>query len=98
MSFVRPEAIAALRRWREALLGTGLATLGAWWAFRFTGLMPYLGVGLMALGGALILVGLQRARFRVPGRGPGLVSVVEDQIVYLGPLTGGTIALGISRR
>lgn len=93
MSFVRPEAAAALLRWRETLLGAGLAALGAWWAFRFIGLLPYLGYGLIALGCALIFVGLQRARFRVPVQGPGVVSVIEEQIAYFGPLSGGMVAL-----
>jgi hypothetical protein len=93
MSFVRPEVTAALQRWREALLGLALAVLGAWWALGFRGLLPYVGFFLVGVGGLLILVGLQRARFRIPGKGPGIVRVIEDQVTYFGPLTGGTIAL-----
>ncbi len=93
MSFVRPEAAAVLRRWREIHVGGFLLLIGAWWAFGLSGLMPYLGGALMIIGGILIVVGLQRGRFRVPGDGPGLVRVTEDQIAYFGPLTGGVVAL-----
>lgn len=94
MSFVRPGASAALTRWREALTGAALLALGLWWGFGTIGLLPYIGYALMLIGGLLIVMGVQRARFRNPGRGPGIVRVTEDQITYFGPLTGGTIALG----
>ncbi|KZZ00350.1 hypothetical protein A3747_05445, partial [Sulfitobacter sp. HI0076] len=42
---------------------------------------------------ALIWLGVQRARFRGEGDGAGAVQVVEGQITYFGPLTGGTVAL-----
>lgn len=93
MSFVRPEATAVLLRWRETYLGGVLALVGTWWTFGLNGLMPYLGGALIIIGTILILVGIQRGRFRVPGDGPGLVRVTEDQIAYFGPLTGGVVAL-----
>jgi len=93
MSFVRPEAAAVLLRWRETYVGGFLALLGTWWAFGLSGLMPYLGGALIIIGTILIIVGIQRGRFRVPGDGPGLVRVTEDQIAYFGPLTGGVVAL-----
>lgn len=94
MSFVRPGAAAALTRWREVLVGMGCLALGLWWGFGTRGLLPYIGYALIGLAGLLIVMGVQRARFRVPGRGPGIVRVTEDQISYFGPLTGGTVALG----
>lgn len=93
MSFLRPEATALILRWREALAGAGCLALGVWWGFGFSGLLPYIGYLLIGLGALLIFVGLQRARFRIPGRGPGIVRVIEGQISYFGPLTGGAIAL-----
>lgn len=93
MSFVRPEASAQLLRWREALIGLACLLPGAWWALTGTGLMPYIGTLFVVIGIVLILVGRQRARFRLPGRGPGIVRVTEDQIAYFGPLTGGAVAL-----
>ena len=93
MSFLRPEATAQLLRWREVMIGVALFTLGMIWVLTRSGLLPYLGAGFAGLGIALIMVGRQRARFRLPGRGPGIVNVTEDQIAYFGPVTGGTIAL-----
>ncbi|WP_371226315.1 hypothetical protein [Roseovarius sp. 2305UL8-3] len=93
MSFVRPEATAALMRWREIYVGGFVLLVGVWWVFGLSGLMPYLGSAMMIIGGILIVIGFQRGRFRVPGDGPGLVRVTEDQIAYFGPLTGGVVAL-----
>ena len=93
MSFIRPEAANQILRWREAIIGTGLLIPGLWWAFAGSGLMPYIGGALIILGALLIFVGIQRARFRIPGDGPGIVQVTEDQVTYFGPLTGGAVAL-----
>ena len=93
MSFIRPEAYDTLRRWREALLGTLVCGLGAYWILGFSGLMPYIGGAVLIVGGVLILIGFQRARFRQSGQGPGILRVTEEQISYFGPLTGGTVAL-----
>jgi phytoene dehydrogenase-like protein len=51
------------------------------------------GAGGLALGVALVWIGVQRARFRTGGHGPGLVQVDEGQITYLGPMGGGMIAV-----
>ncbi|MEL7093287.1 MAG: hypothetical protein AAFN94_16270 [Pseudomonadota bacterium] len=93
MSFVRPEARAALWRWREILIGVALAVLALWWLAQSTGLLRYIAPALLVAAGALIMVGFQRGRFRGPGGGVGAVQVVEGQIAYFGPLTGGAIAL-----
>ncbi|MFK7940713.1 MAG: hypothetical protein AB8B82_15130 [Roseovarius sp.] len=93
MSFVRPEANAALWRWREVIIGGVLAAVGIWWALKAQGPVFWIGWVGAAAGLALIVAGLQRSRFRIPGQGPGIVSVTEGQITYFGPLTGGAIAL-----
>ncbi|MEM6759821.1 MAG: hypothetical protein AAF601_10120 [Pseudomonadota bacterium] len=93
MSFVRPEARAALWRWREVLVGIALAVLALWWLAQSVGLLRYVAPALLVAAGALIMVGFQRGRFRGPGGGIGTVQVVEGQIAYLGPLTGGAVAL-----
>lgn len=105
MSFFRPEARAALWRWREVLAGAGLLSLGLWWAFGATGWMINgVGIGLLLAAAALIVLGLQRARFRAAGDGPGVVQVVEGRVAYFGPLTGGAVdiadvtRLGLDRR
>lgn len=94
MSFVRPEATAALWRWREVLVGGAVLAVGAWWAVAAVGVLHWLGYLVAAAGAVLTVAGVQRGRFRTGQDGPGVVGVVEGQITYFGPLTGGTVALG----
>lgn len=93
MSFLRPGAMAALRRWRDALAGVALLALGLWWVWAATGALHGLGYAAAGIGAALVWLGLQRARFGAGGGGPGVVRVDEGRIVYFGPLTGGAVAL-----
>ncbi len=98
MSFVRPEARATLWRWREALTGLAVLTLGLWWALQGGELLRWIGWVVSSLGAIMIIAGLQRGRFRNTTGGPGVLRVDEGQIVYFGPLTGGIAALSeISR-
>lgn len=93
MSFARPEARAALWRWREVLTGCAIAILGASWVLGPGGLLGWVGWLLVVAGLALAVIGVQRARFRAGSDGPGIVTVDEGQITYFGPLTGGAVAL-----
>jgi hypothetical protein len=93
MTFFRPEAKAALWRWREVLGAVALAVLGLWWIIGPGGLLALPGWALVVVGVALALVGVQRVRFRGAGDGQGAVQVDEGQIAYFGPLTGGVVAL-----
>tara|TARA_B110000977_G_C10873589_1_gene414629 strand:- start:124 stop:648 length:525 start_codon:yes stop_codon:yes gene_type:complete len=96
--FFRPEAKAVLWRWREVLVGVGLALFGLWWIIG-PGLLLALPGWAFVLGGiALGLVGAQRGRFRGAGDGLGAVQVDEGQIAYFGPLTGGVVALAALER
>lgn len=92
MSFIRPEAKLALWRWREVLLAAGVAVLGVSWIGGPGGLLGWIGWVLVVAALALAIIGVQRARFRTGAGGPGVVSVDEGQITYLGPLTGGMVA------
>ena len=92
MSFVRPEAQAAMWRVREILAGVALGALGVWLSLGI-GLTVWLGYALLGVALALLIVGVQRARFRLGGGGPGVVAVDEGQIGYFGPLTGGVLSL-----
>ncbi|MDU9002261.1 hypothetical protein [Sedimentitalea todarodis] len=93
MNFIRPELRAALWRWREALAGVALMVLGLWWMLGPGGLLGWVG-GALVLGGlAQGFVGVQKARFRSGGGGPGVVQVDEGQITYFGPLGGGAVAV-----
>lgn len=93
MTFLRPEAKAAIWRWREGFAGAALAVLGIWLVSGpgFLLAVP----GYAAIGGGLLLawLGIQRGRFRGADDGTGAVQVDEGQVSYFGPLTGGTVAL-----
>ncbi|GFE50730.1 hypothetical protein So717_24830 [Roseobacter cerasinus] len=93
MTFLRPEAKAQLVRWREVLAGGAMVVLGLWWLLGPGRLLVLPALALLAGGAALVWVGVQRARFRSAGQGPGAVRVDEGQITYFGPLTGGSVAL-----
>jgi hypothetical protein len=91
--FLRPEAKAALWRWREVLAGAGALTFGLWLVSTAFGAAWLIGWGLTFGGGALIYTGLQRGRFRHAGGGAGVVDIDERRITYFGPETGGSLAL-----
>ncbi|RYH01625.1 hypothetical protein EU805_13285 [Salipiger sp. IMCC34102] len=88
--FMRPEVRAALWRWREVIFAAGLAAVGLW-AAQSLGVVRWIGWTMVALGAALAVAGVQRARFRQDGQGPGIVALDERRLVYMGPLTGGAM-------
>lgn len=90
---IRPEAKAALWRWREVLLGLVCIGLGVNWILTSFGAVALIGGGIVAIGAALVLSGFQRARFRQSGGGAGVVDVDERQITYFGPYGGGAMAV-----
>ena len=96
--FFRPEAKAALWRWRELLVAAGMAVLGLWWIMGPGRLLALPGWALVIGAVALTFVGVQRGRFRGAGDGVGAVQVDEGQIAYFGPLTGGVVALTAMER
>ncbi|MEM6587491.1 MAG: hypothetical protein AAF641_03515 [Pseudomonadota bacterium] len=93
MSFIRPEARAALWRWREVLAGASGLVFGLWWLLSGATLTQWVGgaVALAAL--ALLVAGVQRGRFRGQSGGLGVVRADEGQVAYFEPLTGGVVAL-----
>ncbi|MEL6516994.1 MAG: hypothetical protein AAFQ39_04705 [Pseudomonadota bacterium] len=93
MSFVRPEIIASLRRWRETLAGVVAIALGAYWLILGEGNVWILGAGSAIAGVLLALAGIQRARFRQGDGGAGVVRVVEGQLSYFGPYDGGVLSI-----
>ncbi len=91
--FLRPEARAALRRWRETAVavavvcgGIAIAGLGGWF-------YRPLGALVAGAGVAFCLVALRRLRFADASPGPGLVEVTEGEIAYFGPEGGGFVAV-----
>lgn len=85
---IRPGAAAFLMRWREVLAGAAVAALGLWLLPSPGYVLPVAGLGLVALGAGVAVVGLRRARFRAGGHAPGVVQVVEGQVGYFGPADG----------
>ena len=90
---IRPEARAALWRWREVALGGGVLAFGLW-------LMQLGGYLLLPLGAAVGLAGValgvlawRRLRFASRGDAPGIVQVDEGQVSYMGPQVGGFVSL-----
>ncbi len=92
MSFIRPEAKLALWRWREVLVAVAVFLVGLSWISGPGGLLGWMGWILVAVAVALAVIGVQRVRFRMGAGGPGVVTIDEGQIAYLGPLDGGIVA------
>ena len=93
MSFIRPEARAAIRRWRGVLIALVVLLTGLWWGLAASGIVGWVGYALIAIGAALLVTGGQRLRFRTGRGGPGVVTLDEGEITYFGPLTGGSVSL-----
>ena len=98
MSFIRPEATAALRRYGEPALYALVAGWGLWHGLRLLGDGNWFRAVPLALG-IIALLGLagaaERALVAWRGRtaGPGTVSIKEGQIAYFGPHGGAIMAL-----
>jgi len=92
MALIRPEAAAALIRWREAIAGALLALAGLWLVSLGGAFFLVVGTLAVGLGAALMLIAWRRARFRHGADAPGVVEVVEGQIAYFAPSGGGGFA------
>ncbi len=94
MSFFRPEATAAVSRWREVIAAGAIIAIGLWIALPPGGIIVTgFGYVLMALGAVYMVPAVRRARFGSSGQGPGVVQVDERRILFMGPDTGGAMAL-----
>ena len=92
--FFRPEAVAALIRWREAIMGIAVIGLGTWWSFSSGPVLRWVAVLTILAGGAILWEGLRRARLPQGGGGAGLVEVTERRIAYFAPdRSGGIISV-----
>jgi len=96
--FLRPAARATLWRLRGVAVAVAAGAVGLWWGLTAFGFIRWLGWALLVVGAALLWTALQRLRFGSHGGGPGVVQVVERQLAYFGPLTGGVIDLDDLRR
>ena len=89
--FIRPALREALWRWREGLGGLAVLALGLWWLGAFVSPVHWIGWAFVLIGAAAVAGGVQKARFRSAGTGPGIVQIDERRLTYFGPLTGGVI-------
>lgn len=90
---IRDGARQALWRAREVIAGAGGLLAGLWIAAQGGYLLVPVGLLLAAGGVALGLLGLRRMRFAGGGDAPGIVTVDEGQVAYMGPQVGGFISL-----
>lgn len=93
MSFIRPEILNSVWRWREALFGVLMAVAGMLWAVSQPGILAAVGTSISIVGALILFAGIQRTRFRVGTGGPGLVQVHERLVVYYGPYDGGSVSI-----
>ncbi|MFT7253706.1 MAG: hypothetical protein ACI81Q_001123 [Paracoccaceae bacterium] len=93
MSFVRPEVSALLWRWREAVAASIIGIFGLRIALRPDPILQGFGWIVVAIAVASLVVALRRIRFSGSGDGPGVVSLLEGRVSYMGPYYGGTLAI-----
>ncbi|MFY0692912.1 MAG: hypothetical protein JXR14_13450 [Paracoccaceae bacterium] len=96
--FLRPEAVAALKRWGEVIAGGVIMALGLWTLAGSGWVMQATGAGLLLLGAAMAFAAWRRAKFSGFTGGPGVVEVDERQISYFGAYEGGAVSLEMLAR
>jgi len=92
---IRPELRDAMWRWREVIAALALSAFGVWVATVSFGIMEWIGWGLAVLGAVLAISAAQKVRFKSDGDGPGVVTLDERRVTYLGPLDGGVADLDL---
>lgn len=90
---IRPELRAALWRWREVIGAGAVVALGLWIAAPGGWVLVPIGLGIAALGAGLAVQGWRRLRFAQGIDAPGVVTVDEGQISYMGPQLGGFVSV-----
>lgn len=93
MSFIRPEAAAFIKKWREAMIGGCVLMFNLQLVATSFGTLRGIAWAGVLLGAALFIEGVRRARFPAQDGGPGVVEVVERQITYFGPHGGQSISV-----
>lgn len=95
MPFLRPEAVATLTRWREAIVACAITACGAWVFAQGGYVLPVIGTLIGAVGAGIGILALRRMRFARDVTDPGIVKVDEGQITYFGPTEGGFAGLSM---
>lgn len=93
MSFIRPDLLHRLSRWREVLAALAVVAAGLWLARLGGPVLAVLGGGIAVVAAALAVLAARRLRFRLEIGAPGAVEIDEGRISYLGPVTGGAVSL-----
>lgn len=98
MSFIRPEAARAIRHYGEPAAYAAVAALCLWKAVALLAAGAWIGLAPLALGALAAFAALGTAERALVARrsaeaGPGVVSVQEGRISYLGPHGGASVAV-----
>ena len=98
MSFVRPEAARAIRRYAEPAAYAAIAALCLWKSVSLLAAGSWIGLAPLALGGLAAFAVLGTAERAMVARrsalaGPGMVSLQEGRISYFGPHGGASVAV-----
>jgi len=98
MSFVRPQAAGAVRRWAEPVAAAALVALTGAFGIRWTGALGWIALAAAALALFWLRAALLGALAARPVTGAGLVVLREGEIGYMGPSSGGFVELGTLSR
>lgn len=90
---IRPELRAAFWQWREVIGAAAVVALGLWIASLGGWLLVPVGLIVAGLAAGLALQGWRRMRFAQGAAAPGVVSLDEGQISYMGPQLGGFVSV-----
>ena len=98
MSFLRPEAVAALARYAEPAAYAAIAVLFFWKGVSLLARGDWIGLALVVPGALAAFAALGTTERALVARrsaraGPGVVSVREGRISYFGPHGGATVAI-----
>ncbi len=93
MSFVRPEAAGAIRRWAEPVAAAALVALAGGFGIRWGGALGWIALVAAALALFWLRAAVLGALAARPVTGAGLVVLREGEIGYMGPNRGGFLEL-----
>ncbi|PCJ76247.1 MAG: hypothetical protein COA53_03075 [Rhodobacteraceae bacterium] len=102
MPLFRPEAMQALRRWREPAFVAVFFALSVWFLWKAlvqsSWISGMIGLAMAAVVGSVLYVSYMRASIKTDSDGPGIVEVREREITYFAPENGGSMDLDMLLR
>ena len=96
MSIVRSEAAELVKRWAETVLSGAVLGIMLWVGGSMVWAGGIMGVVVLAVAvgaGFWFRTAFARARLGAAPLGPGIVMIDERRITYMGPETGGVVAI-----